>query len=160
MMRQKRALLVSLGTVVLALTTLVPSCAAATSSSSSTTSHTNDDAGPAVSAISAGILQAAIAPITNVAYVTGSGTVTYHFIAYYSYSGSYVTVPYTLTGTHTEVTGPGASLNGAVNFTGGTVIQMAYNNVVGSPPSGTYQITFSGGAVYTYNLATGTFILK
>jgi hypothetical protein len=159
MTRQKRALLVSLGTVVFAFATFVTSCTA-TSSSSSAASHTYGDAGPAVSAILAGIEQAAIAPIANVAYPTGSGTVTYHFVSYYSYSGPYVTVPYTLTGTLTEVTGPGASLNGTVNFTGGTVTQMAYNNVVGSPPGGTYQITFSGGAIYTYNLATGTFILN
>lgn len=69
-----------------------------------------------------------------------------------------ITSPYTLTGSLVEVTG--VSINGTVNFTGGTVTQITYNNVVGSPPSGSYQITFVGGVVYTYNLATGTFTLS
>ena len=104
------------------------------------------------------MLQAKLAPILGVAYsTTVSGTITFYFAGYYSASGSYVTAPYTLTGSLVEVTG--VSINGTVNFTGGVVTQIAYNNVVASPPSGTYQITFTGGAVYIYNLATGTFTL-
>lgn len=153
MIRSKR--LICLSVVVFAMVGLLTACSAA--SSSSTTTYTYGNASPAVLALSAGMLQAAIAPIPTVAYTTGLGTVTFHFAGYYSATNPYKTSPYTLTGSLVEVTG--VSINGTVNFTGGVVTQITYNNVT-SAPSGTYQITFVGALVYTYNLATGTFTLS
>ena len=120
--------------------------------------YSYSDAAPAVLALTAAIEQASTAPIPGVAYSsTISGGVMYTFVSYYSASGSYVTAPYTLTGSITETT----VLNGAVGFTGGNVTRIAYNNVTSYPSaSGTYTITFTGGLVYTYNLATGTFTLS
>jgi len=143
--------------IVSALGGFLTACSAA-SYNSSTTSYTYGNASPAVLALSAGILQAALVPITNVAYETGTGTITFHFVGYYSASGPYITSPYTISGSLVEVTG--VSINGTVNFTGGVVTQIAYNNVTTSPAGGTYQITFTGGAVYIYDLATGTFTLS
>ena len=134
---------------------VLTACSAA--SLSSNTTYTFGNASPAVLALDAGILQASTSAIPGVCFETGSlPTITFHFAGYYSASG-FVTTPYTLTGSLVEVTS--VSINGTVNFTGGVVTQIAYNNVVASPPSGTYQITFTGGAVYIYNLATGTFTL-
>ena len=152
----KRVSIISLSLIVLALAGLLTSCSAA-SYNNSTTTYTYGNATPAVLALSAGMLQAVLAPIAS-ANTTGSGTVTFHFASYYSASGSYITAPYTLTGSLVEVTG--VSINGAVNFTGGVVTQITYNNVTTSPAGGTYQITFTGGAVYIYDLATGTFTLS
>jgi len=66
---------------------------------------------------------------------------------------------YTLNGSLTEVT-PSSTINGAVAFASGSVAQIVCNNVVESPPSGTYRITFSGGGLtYVYDLATRSFVL-
>jgi hypothetical protein len=82
-----------------------------------------------------------------------SGSTTYYFVNYYSAS-SYFTAPYTLNG---SLVSASSSLNGTVTFTGGNVTQITYNNVTST--SGNYQITFVGGLVYTYDLATHTFTL-
>ena len=120
-------------------------------------SYSYSDAAPAVLALNAAIQQASLAPITNVCCdATVGGTLTHTFNGYYSASGTYVTAPYTLTGSITEST----TLNGTVNFTGGNVTQITFNNVATYPTNtGTYTISFKGGLVYTYNLATGTFTL-
>jgi hypothetical protein len=155
--RSKRASLIPLGVIALVLICFLTACSAASYSPSTT--YTYGNASSAVLALNAGMLQASISPITKVCYATpGTGNVTFTFIGYYEATGSYITAPYTLTGSLVEVTG--VSINGTVNFTGGTVTQITYNNVVASPPSGTYQITFVGGLVYIYNLATGTFTLS
>jgi len=122
----------------------------------SNSAYTYNDAAPAISALS----QSMATATTNgdvpadPAYTIVSGVdTTFVFTSYFN-------SPYTLNGSLTEVTAS-STINGTINFTGGSVTQIVYTNVVESPPSGTYQITFSGqGLVYVHNLATQTFTLR
>jgi hypothetical protein len=147
-----------------ALSALIGVLSACSPPGNSSTNHTFGDAGSAILALNAGIGQAFAnsGNSSKPAYsVTVVSTTTIYFNAYYSYSGAYITTPYTLSGTLVEMTGSSTSLNGTVNFSGGTVTAIVYNNVTTTPAvSGTYQITFAGGGVYIYNLATGTFTLQ
>ena len=123
---------------------------ACSSPSSGPTTYTYGDAVPAITALSAGMAAAAGGQTPSATETsTNFGTI-------FSFTGFFHS-PYSLTGSLDEV--PSVSINGTVNFTGGSVTQIKYNSVT-SAPSGTYQITFSGGAVYVYNLATETFTLS
>ena len=117
---------------------------------------TYNDAAPAVAALTQGLSAALTngnAP-TDSAYIVPSSVDTDFAL------NGYVDSPYTVNGGLTEVTGTSV-LNGTILFSGGPVAQIALVNVVESPPSGTYLITFSGsGLVYTYDLAAQTFILN
>jgi len=128
--------------------------------SSNNNTYTYGDASSAVTALTDAILRAALAPITNVAYVTTSGsTNTFTFVNYYSATSPYITTPYTLTGSIVQTSG--TTENGTVNFTGGAVTQMTWTNVTSTPsPGGTYTITFYGSGIYVYNIATQTFTLQ
>jgi hypothetical protein len=154
-----RANLVLRIALITAVSALIGALSACSAPGTSSTNHTFGDAGSAILALTNGMTQAVITgnvPSQPAYSTTVSSTITIYFNSYYSYSG---TAPYTLSGKIIEVTAPSTSLNGTVNFSGGTVTAIAYNNVT-SAPSGTYQITFAGGGVYIYNLATRTFILQ
>jgi hypothetical protein len=159
-----RANLVLRIALITALSALIGVLSACSAPGTSSTNHTFGDAGSAILALNAGISQAFVNVnlSSQPAYTTKVGsTTTIYFNTYYSYSGPYITTPYTLSGTLVEMTGSSTSLNGTVNFSGGTVTAIVYNNVTTTPTvSGTYQITFAGGGVYNYNLATGTFTLQ
>jgi hypothetical protein len=117
---------------------------------------TYNDAAPAVAALAQGMSTALTngnAPADSAYAVPSSVDTAFDF-------SSYLDTPYTLNGGFTEVTATSV-LNGTILFSGGPVSQIVLNNVVQSPPSGTYLITFSSnGAVYTYDLAAQTFILN
>lgn len=162
----KSILLVCLGALVLSVIgcNSATSAASGTNNSNGSTTYTYANASPAITVLGEGIAEGAQSTSqSSTAYYTenapGTGTTVYH-LANYTPVSPLATSPYVLTGTLTEVSGTPSKLNGTVNFTGGSVTQVQYNNVTSSPAGGTYTITFGGLVTYTFNLATDSFTIN
>ncbi len=117
--------------------------------------HSFIDAGGELAAFANGV--AAAAGTTNsssTAYYSGSGTaLTYHFV---EYSNS----PYTLNGSITvNIDGTSFTYNGTVNFTGGSVKSITYDDVTvdGASYSGALVIIFMDDTSWTYDYETMSF---
>lgn len=111
------------------------------------TDHSWSEVSTAMSAYTNGLMAAAMTTdSTQTAYNAVSGdfeTATYYFNGYES-SG------YTLTGNLTYIMDT-FTYNGTVNYTGGDVASVAFNNYVVSPLSGSLDITFTDGSLWRFD---------
>ena len=128
---------------------LLAGCADAASNNAAT-SHTFADAGTSMSVYSKGLQDA-------VMNTTGSGS------AYVSYSTDYSVITYTFSNYSADgitingtLTSTSSVISGTLNFTGGDVKQIQYNNITGT--SGTLVIKFTDGSNWTYNYANQGFV--
>lgn len=144
---KKLTLLVMIG-LVLALS----GCSNPAQSGSS--DWTYADASLEMTAYSTGIMAAAVSTeSTATSYMTMEGTdIEYHFN---NYTDGTITINGSLSVTYDE--NFAMTIDGTLNFTGGSVDSIAYNNIRLSPMSGTLVITFNDGSTWSYNYATGAF---
>lgn len=111
------------------------------------------DASPEMTAYSLGLIAAAgSTESTDPAYsTTGENGTVFNFN---EYSDNTITINGSLSVTYE---GDTMTMDGTLNFSGGSVSSIVYNSICIAPMSGSMVITFTDGSSWSYNYATGAF---